>query len=235
MPMRPLISCIVPVYNGAAYLAAAIDSILAQDYRPLDVIVVDDGSTDESAAIAARYGEPVRVLAIDHVGMDDARNAGLEAAKGGYIAFLDADDLWHSQKLSLQMDVFERSPDVEICYAYAQNFWEPIVADEARQLDDWLLAKPVPARAITTALIRRDVFDRQGRFGGKTGLWNDKAWTIRADDDGVVTHVCDSILLYRRIHATNQTRARNRIDRDNMLAVVKEALDRRRSRGSSAA
>src|ERR687893_681850 len=98
----PLVSCIVPVFNGERYLQAALDSIFAQTYRSLEVLVVDDGSTDNTAAIVGSYGDRVRYLQQDNHGPSAARNRGIEAATCEFIAFLDADDLWHAEKLERQ-------------------------------------------------------------------------------------------------------------------------------------
>ena len=103
-----LISCIVPVFNGERYLAEALDSILAQTWRPLEVIVVDDGSTDGTAHIAAGYGAEVSYIHQANAGPAAARNRGLDAARGEFIAFLDADDLWHKDKLSARWPASRR-------------------------------------------------------------------------------------------------------------------------------
>ena len=98
-----LISCVIPVFNGERYLGEALESVLAQSYQPLEVIVVDDGSTDETAEVARRYGERVRYVWQPNAGETAARNLGLTAAHGEFIAFLDADDVWDSEKLERQI------------------------------------------------------------------------------------------------------------------------------------
>lgn len=109
----PLVSVIVPAHNAAAYLAESLDSVLAQTYSSVELIVVDDGSTDETPAILARYAELLdRSIHQDNRGVSAARNAGVEVARGEYVAFLDADDRWHPRKLERQMDVLRTSPDV---------------------------------------------------------------------------------------------------------------------------
>src|SRR5712692_4526575 len=95
-----LISCIVPVFNGERYLGETLDSILAQTYRPLEIIVVDDGSTDGTPAVANGYSEFIRYLWQANAGEAAARDQGLKVAQGELMAFLDADDLWHPKKLT---------------------------------------------------------------------------------------------------------------------------------------
>jgi len=94
-----LISCIVPVFNGERYLPEALQSILSQSYRPLEIIVADDGATDRTAEIAAAFKARVRYMKQDNAGSAAARNLGIHAASGDLLAFLDADDLWHAEKL----------------------------------------------------------------------------------------------------------------------------------------
>src|SRR5262245_20840904 len=98
-----LISCIVPVFNGERYLGEAIESILKQSYRPIEIIIADDGSTDDTVTVAARYGTQIRYLRQSNAGPAAARNLGLSVAAGEFVAFLDADDIWHPEKLARQM------------------------------------------------------------------------------------------------------------------------------------
>ncbi len=106
--MKPLVSVIIPTRDRAAFLVEAITSVLKQDYRPWELIVVDDGSQDETPYLMPRY--PLLYVRGPQRGVAAARNAGLKRAKGFYVAFLDSDDLWLPQKLSAQVAFFERHP-----------------------------------------------------------------------------------------------------------------------------
>src|SRR6187549_3720033 len=108
---RPLVSIIVPVYNGERYLRAALESIFAQTYRPLEVIVVDDGSVDDSGVIAQSFPE-VRYIRQENQGVAAARNHGIETARGEFYAFLDQDDLWTPEKLTVQISYLLNDPDL---------------------------------------------------------------------------------------------------------------------------
>src|SRR5262249_26420702 len=123
-PMAPLVSVLMPVYNREAYLAGAIESILAQTYRPLEIIVVDDGSTDASAAIAQRYAE-VRYAYQPHAGIAAARNRTLSLARGEYLAFLDSDDLWEPSTLDRQMAVMLSAPELGMLFGHVIEFVSP--------------------------------------------------------------------------------------------------------------
>jgi glycosyltransferase involved in cell wall biosynthesis len=106
----PLVSCIVPVFNGERYLREALDSILAQTYGPIEIIVADDGSTDETAALVADYGDQMRYLFQPNAGTAAACNLGITAAQGDFVAFLAADDLWHRKNYLVRYLGFRRAP-----------------------------------------------------------------------------------------------------------------------------
>lgn len=111
----PSISVVIPCYNAAAFLRATIESILGQTQPVLEVIVVDDGSTDDSANIAESFGPPVRVIRQPNQGESAARNRGIEAAGGDWVAFLDADDLWLPTKVELQAEAIRSAPADVVC------------------------------------------------------------------------------------------------------------------------
>ena len=112
---EPAVSVIIPTYNRAAYLEAAVRSVLAQTHRPSEVIIVDDGSTDDTAELCMSFPEPVRYIRQDNAGVSAARDRGIREAKGEYLAFLDSDDVWHPTKLETQLTVLQRFPAPEWC------------------------------------------------------------------------------------------------------------------------
>ena len=116
----PTVSVVTPCYNGSAYLREALDSALAQSQPPIEIIVVDDGSTDDSAAIAESYGPPVRLIRQENQGESVARNRGIAAASGDWIGYLDADDIWNVDKLEKQVALIE--PGVVCVHSRYYNF-----------------------------------------------------------------------------------------------------------------
>lgn len=116
------ISVVIPTYNYARYLPEAIDSVLAQTYAPLEVIVVDDGSTDGTPEVLAAYGAKIRSIRQENQGVAAARNTGVSAARGEYIALLDSDDVWLPRKLELQMPRFEATPSLGFVHCGAETF-----------------------------------------------------------------------------------------------------------------
>jgi glycosyltransferase involved in cell wall biosynthesis len=119
MTESPLVSVVIPAYDAAWCVARAIDSVLAQSFRDFEVIVVDDGSTDGTADVLSRYGDVLRIVSKSNGGMSSARNAGIRAARGTYIAFLDADDRWLPEKLARQIEMLAAHPDLAFCGAVA--------------------------------------------------------------------------------------------------------------------
>src|SRR5215813_10088973 len=160
----PLISCIVPVFNGERYLRETLDSILRQTYQPLEVIVADDGSTDGTAALVASYGPQITYLRQPHAGPAAARNSGLSRAWGEFIAFLDADDLWHPEKLARQMARFRARPDLDLCVTHIQNFCSPELNNAAAERRDLRLLQPLPGYTLVTLLARRSLFQTVGQL-----------------------------------------------------------------------
>jgi glycosyltransferase involved in cell wall biosynthesis len=111
-PAAPAVSVVVPAYNAAWCVGKAIDSVLAQDFRDVEIVVVDDGSTDDTASVVQGYGDAARLVGQANGGLSSARNAGIRAARGELVAFLDADDWWLPGKLREQVALMRSRPDV---------------------------------------------------------------------------------------------------------------------------
>ncbi len=229
MPMNsPLVSCVVPVFNGERYLREALDSILAQTYRPLEIIVADDGSTDETPKIVAAFGNRLRYLRQGNQGPAAARNLGIRAATGEFIAFLDADDLWHAEKLERQMARFQVRPELDYCVTYTQNFWVLELRLEAERYRRNRVAQPLPGYVTQTLFARRAVFDSVGLFNTALAHGDSTEWFLRAAEHGAVMELLPQVLTRRRLHSENRSRLRASDSREEFLRIVKSSLDRRR-------
>jgi len=119
-PFRPSVSVIIPVYNGETFVDEAIDSVIHQKYEPLEIIIVDDGSTDRTAEVIRGYGEKVQYRYQSNTGPAAARNSGLRVASGDVMAFIDADDLWPEGKLALQINRLQQEPTLEVVLGRVQ-------------------------------------------------------------------------------------------------------------------
>ena len=123
MGSYPLVSCIIPVFNAERFLDEAVRSALAQTYPALEIIVVNDGSTDGSEAVLAKYQSRVACILQPNRGEAAARNTGVRAARGEFVAFLDADDMWEPEKIGCQVARWHELPVIDLCFTRFQNFW----------------------------------------------------------------------------------------------------------------
>jgi len=228
MTDRSLVSTIVPVYNCQRYLPEALESVLAQTYRPIEAIVVDDGSTDGSAEAVQRFGPVVRCCWQPHSGASAARNRGVEMAKGSFLAFLDADDLWLEAKLALQMAAFDTDPKLDMVFGHVQQFPSPDLEGSARARLRYSDGK-IPGHVPSTMLIRREAFDRVGPFESQWRLGEFMDWYLRALDRGLHGLMLPDVLANRRLHADNLG-IRERDSQGDYLRILKASLDRRRGR-----
>ena len=226
----PLISCVIPVFNGERFLREAIESILAQSYESVEIVVVDDGSTDGSREVAATFGARVRSISQENAGPAAAKNTGIEESTGAYLAFLDADDLWVPEKLELQMERFAARPELDISVGQVQNFWDEEVRHEAARFRDHRISRPLPGFSAGTLLAPRSVFDRLGPFDPGRAHGDAVEWFARARAAGLTVEMIPRPLLRRRMHAGNRSRVRQDESRDEFLDLVKTLLDRRRGR-----
>ncbi len=222
----PKVSVIVPCHNAAAYLAEALDSLLAQQPAPWEVIVIDDGSTDGSAAIAEAFGLPVRCHRQENQGIAAARNQGLRLAAGEVIAFLDADDLWPVDSLSLRLRKLAEEPGLDVVFGGVEAFVSP----ELSEKDKLALQAPPGTQAGRLAgasLFRREVFERVGGFDTGFTVGETMDWIARAEEQGVVMGQVDGVVLRRRIHSANTVRKTERLQAD-YLRLLRASLLRRR-------
>lgn len=218
----PLVSVIVPAYQAEAYLEEALDSALRQDHDAVELIVVDDGSTDRTAEIAAAAS--VQLVRRKQGGPAAARNSGLVVAKGEFITILDADDLWPSDRLSLQLAYLAAYPEQGIVLGLAEVFLSP---GESRPAHDPGFAegeKVVGHPA--TMLARREVFDVVGPFDETLRLSEDIDWLARASDAGILAGRIERTLLYYRIHAHNTSR-HTQANNAATLRVLRESVHRK--------
>jgi glycosyltransferase involved in cell wall biosynthesis len=225
-----LISVIVPVFNGEAFLPAALESVLAQTHRSLEVIVVDDGSDDSSAEVVSAF-PGVRCLRQSNQGHAAAKNAGVLAARGQLLAFLDADDLWAPTKLHTQLDYLKAQPEVGAVVCRQRVFAQP-----GTTLPSWLAERvgrdrfegTPPAFVPSALLVRRQVFEQVGPFDTSYRHGNDSDWFFRARDAAIRVDVVPEPLLLRRIHGANLSHETTAMQGD-LLRVVRTSLLRRRS------
>lgn len=227
---RPLVSAIIPVYNCELYLAEAIESVLAQTYRPIEIIMVDDGSTDGTADVAKRYATVVRYVRQPNSGAPAARNRGAELAQGDFLSFLDADDTWVEDKLERQMACFDGDQELDVVCGHVQHFISPDVQEEL-EAKVRCPERPMPGPGLVTMLVHREAFQRVGPLDTRLRIGESLNWWARAMEQRVKTLMLPDVVQARRIHLNNIS-IRGSDARSDYLAIVRESLNRRRSSGA---
>jgi len=228
-PIAGLVSVIVPVFNMERFLCQALDSILAQDYDSMELIVVDDGSTDDSGRIARHYPQ-ARVIYQANQGCGAAKNTGLAAAQGEFLAFLDADDIWLPGKLRLQVATLRHHLGAGFTAGHMTFFLEPGV-DRPAWVRAEFLSEPQPAYLPSGLMIRRKVLDQIGVFEPAIPLCNDLEWLVRARDAGVPDVITPEVVVRRRVHRDNLTY--RGIERSQELLRITQASVRRKRHASA--
>jgi glycosyltransferase involved in cell wall biosynthesis len=223
MKAQPTVGLVTPVWNGERYIGEAIDSVLAQDRRVLDYVIVDDGSEDASAEIAEAYGPPVRVVRQTNAGIGTARNVGLSSVRGELVGFLDADDLLTAVSIAARVAVLEADPDIDVVFGAVRRF------SELRDGLPVALNAPQPGRYPGAMLGRREVFERIA-FPTSTVRGEGLEWLLRAREAGVRERMLADQVLWRRIHGENHSIV-HRDEVGEFARTLKASLDRRRAAG----
>jgi glycosyltransferase involved in cell wall biosynthesis len=227
---EPLVSVVVPVYRGQRFLAAALDSVDAQTYRHVELIVVDDGSDDASAEIADAHAG-ARVLREPHRGVSAARNAGIAVAQGELVAFLDADDEWMPQKLERQIALMCARPEVAIVHTYVMTFFAP-----GTPLPPWLPADwrtvAQPRYCPSNWLVRRDAFAQIGLFDESFTTAEEYDWLARARKAGLESAMLEDALVRWRLHEANVSHQQAEIRR-GIMRMLRSNITRRDASGDA--
>jgi len=227
----PLISIVIPVYNAAPFLAEALSSVFAQDHRPIEVILVDDGSTDESLAIAKAWSPALRIVQQENSGQAAARNRGLELARGPYIAFIDADDIWPMGKLSRHLRVLHGRSDLDLVLGRVQVDYQASAGEATMIFRD--PGQNVALFVFGAGLFRRSLFDRAGLLSEDLRNTEDVDWFMRAREAGACWLLLDEVALIYRRHGENLTE-RIPLERSEIFRVLARSAARRRLRWGAA-
>lgn len=215
----------MPVFNGERFMGESLRSLFAQDYEPFEAIVVDDGSTDGTAAIARSF-PAVRYIRQENQGRGAACNTGVANARGELIAWLDSDDILPPTKLSVQARYLVDHPDVGCVFGRQTVVLEDFDApqwmrDEAARS----VSKEVP---FVSMMVRRPAFDAAGGFDATYGYAEDRDLGVRLREAGVKIEVVDQVVLHRRYHGTNMVLV-DRPKNHPLLRSLKAKVDRGRA------
>jgi glycosyltransferase involved in cell wall biosynthesis len=221
------VSVVIPVFDGERFLPEALRSVAGQTLAPREVIVVDDGSGDRSAAVAEAFSADITCLRQANCGVAGARNRGLAAATGEFVAFLDQDDLWPPDRLELTVAAFAGRPDVDI------------VTGRVEVIGDAITGRPWTAPGsgdqrycanLGALLIRRAALTTLGGLDERVGVADDAEWFMRAREHGLQRLRLDAVTLRYRWHGQNASRDIDTTAAD-LLSALKGSIDRRRAGG----
>ena len=233
MKNRPLVSVIIPVKNGERFLASAINSVIAQEYKHYEMLVVDGKSTDNTKKIAQSFQKVRYLLQMDE-GFGNALNAGIDIAQGELIAFISSDDLWAPNKLSLQVDNFMQHQEIQYTITRVKYFLE-----EGYEIPPGfrkeLLVGDYAGYMPETLVVRKSLFDQIGKFNTDLKISADVEWFARAKDQNIPMTIIPEILVYKRVHNANSTldASKARVLKHELLKSLKYSIDRQKSGRSS--
>jgi glycosyltransferase involved in cell wall biosynthesis len=208
----PLISVILCVRDGGDYLCHALDSVEAQNVQGVEVVVIDDGSTDDSAEIAGKHSVAATVLREKRLGLPRALNHGLIEARGSFVTFIDADDVWPADRLVKMVAAFDRSPNIDGVYGAFIN-------TDAKLRP---VGPPLSARCLGTMLISRASALKIGDFRTDVAHGANVDWISRALTIGLRFAPVDAIVAFRRIHSNNMGVRDQRRSRQDLLRVIRD-------------
>jgi glycosyltransferase involved in cell wall biosynthesis len=224
------ISVIMPVYNGEKYLKEAIDSILDQSYKSFEIILIDDGSNDSTAEIAKTYKEDLIYLYQENKGIAASRNRGISEAKGEYISFLDADNIWIQNKLQKQKEKLFADSSIDMIFGMIEHFYSPDT-DEIFRRSVRCPSEPLQGIDTNTVLIKRSTFLQVGLFSTNYKIGEFIEWHARAQENGFKEYCIPEVLLRRRIHHNNYTLI-NKDVKNDYARIIKDMLIRRKNKNS---
>ena len=223
------ISTIMAAYNSERYVAQALESVLAQSTPSDEIIVVDDGSTDDTPDVLQGFATHVRIIRQQNYGPARALNVGIAESTGDALAFLDCDDLWLPDKLRIQNAAMTTERDLEAVFGSIQQFASPDLDPEtARQYS--VPNSPQPGISKNTLLVRREAFERIGPFNGGLRVTDFVDWYARAIVLDFRWRMLPQVVALRRHHPGNSGRQNRLKQQDETLQALKQSLEMRRRR-----
>jgi glycosyltransferase involved in cell wall biosynthesis len=220
-----MVSVIIPVNNGALYLREAVESVIEQNIANLEIIIVDDGSTDNTKEIVDKL--PYKNICYhyqENGGPSKARNTGIRAAKRNFIAFLDSDDLWPPRKLATQLSYLERT-SADLVGGLIQYLYMP--GSEYRQ-EQLRITDPVYNVHLGALVIRKQLLEKVGLFNEMLRISEDLDWVLKVREKKIPIPILDEVMLMYRVHPSNLTKHKTLKDL-GVLTALKLSLDRKRS------
>ena len=222
----PEVSVIIPAYNSARYVTDAVDSVLAQTFKDFEVLVIDDGSTDDTESVMRRYGSQVRYIRQQNGGVSVARNRGIRESRGRYVAFLDADDTWYAHKLERQLAAIEKQADYRVCYSAFTVVDSDLMplgitrSDRSASALDDLLTRGNVVGSICTVICERSLLTEAGDFDSALSQCADWDMWVRLAAITDFLYLDEPLVTYRQ-HNSNMSRSAPLLEHDSLLVLKK--------------
>lgn len=220
------VSVIIPTYNSAQYLIAAVESVLAQTFKDFEILVIDDGSTDNTSEVVKQFPASVRYIKQKNQGVSVARNNGIKESRGKYVSFLDADDTWFPTKLEKQIEALNKNPEYKFCFSdflAVTKDLEPIPMKRARlegsAINDLLLRGNVVG-SICTVICERELFENIGGFDPALSQCADWDMWVRLATQTDFLFVDEPLVTYRQ-HDANMSRNAPLLEKDSLFVLEK--------------
>lgn len=226
--MNKLVSIIIPTHNPGNFIHETIATALNQSYQPIEVIVVDDGSTNNISDKLKSYGNRIQLIETENRGSASARNTAVEASSGHFLAFLDHDDLLMPEAIQLRVDTLNSNPDIQLVFGHQQYIYDENMDGTLRtRLESQYGDKILPGEIISTLLLRREHFLKIGYFNTNRNLHDFIEWYGHAQDSGYKKMMLQDIIIKRRIHDANSSRTGSN---QKLASSLKHLLDQRRQK-----
>lgn len=221
-----LVSIIIPTFNRASWLKGAIESVLEQNFKNYELLIIDDGSTDHTSEIVTNYSDKVKYYYQSNKGPSAARNLGINEAQANLIAFLDSDDRWLKKKLQIQVDLMMNHPEIKICYTdeiWIRNSVRVNQKKVHQKYSGWIYQRCLPLCIISpsSVLIHREVFDRVGLFDEKLLVCEDYDLWLRVSSHFPITFINQPLIIKHGGHADQLSRQIWGMDRFRVQALEK--------------
>lgn len=229
---RPLVSIVLPVKNGERFLAESISSVLSQNYRSIELIIIDGQSNDRSAEIIRSFPE-AKYVSQGGTGVNEAWNQGINEAQGEYVGFIGSDDVWVPEKIQKQISYFEDHPDILCCITMIKMFLEPdTTPPPSYRIETLDIA--YPGYNLETLLVHRSIFEQIGGFLTRAPGPQDMDWWLRLIDSGETVAVVPEVLVHKRIHDLNLSYTdKPEHFYNNIFAAMRRSIQRKRKSGSA--
>ncbi len=225
----PLVTVIIPVYNDEEYLAEAIQSAIGQTYKPLEIIVINDGSTDESEKIAKKYLNHIKYIYKKNSGISNTWNTGIKLSQGSLISFLDSDDIWLPHKLERQVSMMIQNPFIQYSVTKILHFLEQGTL-KPKSFRNELLDNEVIGYLMSTTVVKKEIFNKYGMFDEELkNIAGDTEFFSRLRDNNVNLGIVDETLVRKRIHNSNISSVSREFNK-NLLSAVRKSIKRKQKR-----